>query len=352
VAAKRLIDCRLCPICYHDACEVVYRVPADGLLSECNVVMCNRCDFCFSNTPTTQATFDRHYAESKRYGDEVVGPESWNAKRYAVTAKRLKKLLPRDCNALLDVGGSSGFIDKVRKYMPGATWTNFRIADIQLHNDVRLGCVTLCHVLEHVRDLESAMARLSQVANTVYAEVPDAARYYEFCESPWQAFNSEHVNHFTAAHLRALFERHGFEQTASGRGECGDPPPHMQPYVWGFFKRAESCGDAVRAYCDRSAALWQRIEAKVKPLRGIACWGIGQLARKIEPLLDGCAAAYAVDKFAGEEPRYAGLLIDKPEHMLEVCQDIPILVTTIQHRESVLADIEQLQLKNEVITLP
>lgn len=358
---------RPCPVCDCDrVSKPLYRVPADPPLAECDVVTCSSCGFTFSDTPTTQAEFDRYYAETKRYGPEVTGPASWNKERYAETARRICSLF-EPVGKFIDIGcGQGGLLEAMADFewqslvgLEQSQWWDAKW-DFDKRYILRKGsittqypvvepfkCASICHVLEHVRDLDPAMRNLSAIAETVYAEVPDAARYHEHCESPYQQLNSEHLQHFTAEHLRRLFEHHGFAQVASGRGECGDPPPHMQPYVWGFFERAKPAADAVRAYCDRSGVQWIKVEAKLDSLKSpVIAWGAGQLFRKIERAVGDGVIVAVVDRCGGEGVITPDAVFGRYD------ASVPILVTTIQHRESVLADIARLGLKNEVITLP
>lgn len=340
---------RKCPICGDLQCsQPLYRVPADGILAECDVVICYGCGFTFSDTPTTQAEFDRYYAESKRYGDEVTGWQGWNRERYVETAERIRKLNQNAVWSVLDIGSSAGGLGSALNWLDmHPTSTNEMLGGIKCPSSGRWKCVTLCHVLEHVRDLDLAMRNLSAIAETVYAEVPDAARYHEHCESPYQQLNSEHLQHFTAEHLRRLFERHGFAQVASGRGECGDPPPHLSPYVWGFFERAKSAADAVRAYCDRSGVQWIKIEAKLDSIKSpVIAWGAGQLFRKIKRAVGDGVIVAVVDRCGGDGVLTPDAVFGRYD------ASVPILVTTIQHREAVVAEIKRLNLRNEVITLP
>lgn len=358
---------RHCPIC--DCCggHVVYRVPADGILAECDVVTCNKCGFCFSDTPTTQEEFDRYYAECKKYGPETTGANGWNKDRYAKTARRICSLF-EPVGKFIDIGcGRGGLLEAMADFewqslvgLEQSQWWdaewNFdrryilRKGSITTQHPVAdpFTCASVCHILEHVRDLDPAIRNLAAIAKTVYAEVPDAARYCDFCDSPYQQFNSEHINHFTAEHLRQLFEQHGFAQVASGRGECGDPPPRMSPYIWGFFERRHlRAKDPINLYCQYSVALWEQIECKVRQLNGpLAMWGCGQLALKLWPLVRDKVSC-VVDSTCKE---WQGKSVGAPGLLKQVTY--PILVTTIQHRESVLADIKRLELKNEVITLP
>ena len=66
--------------------------------------------------------------------------------------------------------------------------------------------------MEHVRDVKPALASLERFMTgraLIYVEVPDASRYAAFAWSPFQDFNSEHINHFSLASLDNLLRQAG-----------------------------------------------------------------------------------------------------------------------------------------------
>ena len=92
--------------------------------------------------------------------------------------------------------------------------------------------VILSHALEHLRDLKPALAEDLEGFLTgrarCYAEVPDAPRYADFAWSPFQDFNTEHINHFSLALLRNLVAASGFRgEPACLKKFC---LPRVMPY--------------------------------------------------------------------------------------------------------------------------
>ena len=90
--------------------------------------------------------------------------------------------------------------------------------------------VVLSHVLEHVRDVHPALENLKvqmRTGSLLYVEVPDAARYADYAWSPFQDFNTEHINHFSPQFLSATcYDGQGFgtHRSVEGPSYCPRDP--------------------------------------------------------------------------------------------------------------------------------
>ena len=70
-------------------------------------------------------------------------------------------------------------------------------------------------------------------AAILYAEVPDATRYLEFLFSPFQDFNTEHINHFSRESLTNLLVACGFRGRAPVNGWWPPRPRcRIRPSTW------------------------------------------------------------------------------------------------------------------------
>lgn len=83
------------------------------------------------------------------------------------------------------------------------------------------------HVLEHIRDIDSAVREARRVikdSGYILIEVPDAERYHEFPVGTAFWFSiREHVNHFTGSALCKVLERNGFSVKQVIRQELPTP---------------------------------------------------------------------------------------------------------------------------------
>lgn len=360
---------RPCPVCDHDRGTVVHE-PANLP----RVVCCQRCEMCFADTPHKQAWYDEYYATRSKY---ATGFEEWNIQRYTEAAERIARCVPKGAS-IIDVGCATGgllaalnvagftklagadpsldCVKKIPMFGFGVQATLFEVqqtwkghesgGNIQTEWD----CVILSHVLEHIRDVFGAMRKLTEIADTVYVEVPDAARYADNEVSPWSQVNHEHINHFTLSHLTQLFARHGFELRAGGEYECD---PCRFPALWAYFGRQRFLAREMQRYVERSAALMADMEARIRAIKGpVICWGIGALARTLEPLLQN-KVKQAIDsnaKRAGTMEWFANVPIGWPETLIGDYGS-PILITTVLHQDAVKEEIRRRGLSNRVIVL-
>jgi SAM-dependent methyltransferase len=319
----------------------------------------------FLNTHRTQAETDKMYAGTKYTSDFEV----WNSERYVEQAERITSLYDNgvyDSGNVLDVGCATGGLMKelVKRHflVTGIDPSEECVAiadNPTIHGSLfnapldRLNVfdiVVLSHVLEHVVDTHTALQICLKRCRAIYVEVPDASRYWRDEISPYQQFNPEHINHFDLSHLKMLFDRVGgcynLTMTASGQSTCD---PHAFPTCWAFFEKLPTLRDSIGKYADRCDSLWYSIEKQIRAIKGpVICWGIGALARRLEPLLAD-KTGLAVDRLTTDDMRWAGGKVYRPDVVSLTAT--PILVTTILHEASVLADIKRLGLKNEVITL-
>jgi hypothetical protein len=354
---------RPCPVCSCGEGQQLYKISTTSeLLQDSIVTICADCSFTFSDTLAHQEDYDRYYAEKSKYATSEY--QSVNQQRYVETALRLEKLVSKEAD-IVEFGCAAGGLLKQLKLFgykflqgfdpsPECAMLAHKASGVQcgagslFTKGVRCGCAILTHVLEHILDVQRAMNRL-MAADSVYIEVPNALRYADNERSPYQQWNVEHVNHFTMQSLQALFVQYKFTLLACGEYTC---EPEKFPAVWAYFTRSyvTAAADASRAYNYRSGVLWLTIETQLKALAyPLIVWGAGgQLAGKLVPLLNG-KVAYAVDADKSTHSQlYCGQPVRVPTPMLP--SHIPILVATVLHTDSVLAEIKSLGLKNRVIT--
>jgi SAM-dependent methyltransferase len=340
----RILSGRPCPVCDCHKCDAVHK-------SVVTVVCCQSCGMVFND-----ATEDVDYSRS-RY---AAGFEEWNQERYRQAAERFSRLGINTRATILDVGCATGGLMEALEnhgYAPEGIDPDPKCAEAALAGvgtlmdlKSRWDVVILSHVLEHIRDVRAAMQKLREVADSVYIEVPNAQRYVDNEVSPYQQWNKEHVNHFDMFHLQSLFAGYGFQVRACGEYECN---PANSPAMWAWFCRDKSLRQAANLYGDRSAQLMHGIEQRLAEVKGpVIAWGIGSLARRLESMLEG-KLLYSIDaNVRPEEPStYYGKRIVLGTIEKSLRADVPILVTTILHKDAVLADIKRLGLTNPVITL-
>ena len=360
-----------------------------------DVVTCCQCGFVYADTDATQKDYDRFYGEVPKYADANTstgsGASQWDAQRLKATAQTISGVFPNRAAALLDMGcGAGGLLRALGELGYHNLWgvdpsaicveTCNRIPGVHalrgLLTDLDVGAqrfdlIILCHVLEHVRDIPASMVAVREALRPdgrVYVETPDASRYAQFLESPFQDFNTEHINHFSEFHLKSLLRATGFEPVLAGEKTIHAGPTALYPAVFTVGKvaspgparpahiRDTSLRSRILDYIAASDALLrdldQQIAAGLDSSRQVIVWGTGQLAMKLlneRALRNATVTAFVDGNPVNHGRMLAGIAIQAPESLRT--SGVPILVASTLHSGEIAATIRSIGLKNPLIEL-
>jgi|GEM_PF-210473 len=380
---------RVCPICGGGACDSLHRqdfVLPEGhpLAGGYEVVCCGACGFVYADTPVSQAEVGALYGAASKYGDPGTstggGFSAWDRSRLVTTAERIAQYLPDKDSGILDIGcAAGGLLEALGELgyenLSGLDPSPACVAQAGSRRGIKahpgslsalpaaLGrgsfdCLILSHVLEHLLDLGEAIAAVSRLlkrGGLLYVEVPDASRYEAFVRAPFQEFNTEHVNHFSASCLRRLFTAAGFEVRTSGRAVIRSSADTVYPVLYGVYEKAArgptgpagpgdpSLSRQIGKYVLQSQRIMESIEANLRSVLHddpeIILWGAGQLAMKLlgGTSLAGARVAAIVDGNPVNQGRNLnGRTILAPEQVRGMSN--PILVTSLLH-EAEITDV-------------
>jgi hypothetical protein len=229
--------------------------------------------------------------------------------------------------------------------------------------------IILSHVLEHVRNVPAALASISRILTPegwLYVEVPDAARYGECLIAPFQDFNLEHINHFSADSLRNLLHTHGWKAVHAGVKTLELPRGLRYPAVFAFARPASpvradpdlSTRDALTDYVAQSAesmkVIERILESRVMGQR-VAIWGVGQFTMRLlgESILGRADIAVFVDSNPVHHGRtLAGRPIVSPHALAgRIGSEDPIMIGSLVNLESIEASIRGQGMSNPIIRL-
>ena len=390
--------CRPCPVCDYARVEVLrhqtFALPAGHLLPAVyDVVCCERCGFCYADTPAPQAHYDRYYAQFSKYEDNRTstggGGSGADAARLRGMAEAIAAVLSTDRGAsILDIGcANGGLLAHLREHgfhrLTGVDPSSVCVAHARAQAFIgsltdlpqelrRYDLIVLSHVMEHVADLRGVLASVAGrlvEGGRLYVETPDASRYTECVAAPFQDFNVEHINHFNLATLGNLLAGSGFLLESGGQKTLEAAPGVNYPAIYGFFRAGQLDGQTVKpdftlrenllAYIAKSQSIMDRIEEKLRPLAApgagpVIVWGTGQLALKllVETSLRRAEVAAFVD---GNPINQHKILAGRPvlaPKQLRTLPPHPVLVATLLHQQAILAVLrDELGLKNPAITL-
>ncbi len=395
--SKKLL--RPCPICgYSSGCILHtqhFEVPEDYPLPKSyDIVNCSGCGFVFADTPARQREYDEFYSRFSKYEDNRTtgggGLDELDRKRLLVTADTIGTCIFEKEARILDIGAANGGLleslrgigfDNLVGLDPSAECVGnikssvrvnaYRGSLSQLPDIGDFDLVVLSHVLEHICDLRQAVRQIVSLLKPngkTYIEVPDADRYSQYVNAPFQEFNTEHINHFSEQSLTTLFEQFGFKKLSEGFKTIESPKDIYVPAVYLVFEKNVTTGISapkfdkrpvvsIRNYIKVSRDYLAELESVIEDVLSrhpeVIVWGAGQLFYKLfrEPGLSSARVAAIIDSNPINQGKVLkGIGVVSPEEAKKYT--CPIIITTTLHDKAIRRDIENLRLENEVIRLP
>lgn len=360
-----------------------------------DVVCCADCGFVYADISATQADYDRFYEKHSIYqsvSSSGGGETPWDAERLTKTALYIDRYLSDKKTRILDIGCANGGLLKAFQALgyENLCGVDPSLACVEHTNacgfSARAGnlnamppdlgdfdVVCLSHVLEHVLDMDAAVRAIRSVlkpGGLCYVETPDALRYAPFLKAPFQDFNTEHINHFSAAFLAQLFQlRSGWKVVHLDTKEILSSPGNPFPACFGLLRRddqepvtgspvwTDDLEVAIKVYIDASRKLIEQIEAslrsKINLSEPLLVWGTGQLCMKllVETSLSKANIVSFVDGNSinwGQELK--GVSITSPREVKDTCH--PILIASLLNQAQIENDIRiKWGLSNPIIPL-
>ncbi len=389
---------RGCPICRNRSVELLHSQhfavsDSHPLADGYDVVACLACGFVYADTAAPQTAYDALYRNASKYQDAKTstggGESAWDAERLAQTAHTISMVVADKNASILDVGCANGGLLEALRALGYSNLEGLDPAPACVDNTWRRGfaartgslssipegagtfdAVMLSHVLEHVRDLEGALTglrRLLRKNSIVYIEVPDATRYGDFLNAPFQDFNTEHINHFSGVCLDNLARQFGFAQVVAPTSKViGSSADTLYPAVFGIYRPTDvptgpltedvSLRERIRQYCAASASLMRAINLhlsnELESCREVVLWGTGQLAMKLlneEPLRKAQIRACVDASPLNQGKQLRGIPILAPAELTG--GDWPVVITSTLHEAAIRRDMRKLGLTNRIISL-
>jgi SAM-dependent methyltransferase len=387
---------RNCPSCLGTPAEVLHHQEFDliaghPLASGYDVVACHTCGFVYADTSATQEDYDEFYERMSKYSDPATGTGggdlAWDAKRLRDTAATVASFLDSSEARILDVGcAGGGLLSSLRALgfnnSMGVDPSANCVAAVRAKGlDGKQGsighltlparsfdCIILTGVLEHLRDLRGAMEGLAPLLTSnglLYIEVPDATSYAEYLYSPFQDFNTEHINHFSQSTLRSLLRKFGLGPVFEGSRNIRSSATSFCPDIYGVF-RAESDGaaedctdglsDKIKLYIAASQEMMEEISDRLSHdlggSDGVIVWGVGQLAMKLlkhSPLGQANVVAFTDSSPVNWGRRLHQARIVRPEDLRGMPHSI--VIASVLHQSEIAQQIRSMGLDNRLIFL-
>jgi hypothetical protein len=202
----------------------------------------------------------------------------------------------------------------------------------------------------------------------IFISVPDASRYAEGKDAPFQEFSVEHINFFGSISLTNLFRANGFRLVSIQKDSISSNLRTTTPVIHAVLEKNED-SDAVglendteteaglNLYISQSGQIDKHIQDAIEKIvsagKPIIIWGTG--AHTLRLLATSALSRASIRAFVDSNPRYQGKEINavpiiSPQVLTNYSE--PILISSRVFQEEIVAQItEQLGLKNPIIKL-
>jgi 2-polyprenyl-3-methyl-5-hydroxy-6-metoxy-1,4-benzoquinol methylase len=390
---------RRCAICNCGESRLLYRQLfsqlSDGssLLSGYDVIVCSRCGFCFADQIPPQTVFDTYYRDMSKYekADRGGQDSTYEKARFQKMASVVLRLLSSRRIRIMEIGCANGQLLALLKNegyrnvsgidpSPVSAETARRNYDIPVtaatlseidFKDESIDFLIMAGVLEHVRDLVPAIRMLRKMLSAVgqvFVTVPDASRYGEGEDAPFQEFSVEHINFFGAESLANLMQANGFKLVFIEQDMIVSNFRTSTPVIHCVFEKSEEPAPVsflkdrnteagLALYIERSSQADRQIQAAINNLvsagQPIIIWGTG--AHTLRLLATSGLWKAKIRAFVESNPRYQGKQLNNvpivaPQAIKEWRE--PILISSRVYQEEIAEQIvNDLHMSNKIIRL-
>ncbi len=390
---------RSCAVCGSEKKRLLFQqhfssLSSGSLLEGYDVVACQDCGFCFADQIPEQAAFDVYYQQMSKYEYQNQGRQEseYDVARFQAIASVLKPFMPNRQTRILEIGCATGHLLSLLKQSgyenvlgidpsPACAEVANKLYGVRVMtntlsyavvDDQSVEFMILAGVFEHVRDLGTVLPRLEQMLSAdgqMYVAVPDASRYAEGEDAPFQEFSVEHINFFGPTSLANLMRANGFSQILCQQSLMEANHRTITPVIHAIFKKDASHPSSSRAildtqtepgltiYINQSRQVDAQIHAIINDIaasgRPIIVWGTG--AHTLRLLATSRLAQAKISAFVDSNSRYQGkslngIPIIAPADLRDRIE--PILISSRVFQQEIERQIrDDLRYSNEIIKL-
>ena len=373
---------RTCPICGENKKDIVKKVKLNipdkyKLCSEYNVVACNKCGFCFSDTESTKDDFDYYYKNFNFYLDTEES-ESLSVRNQLII-NVMKQYLNEE-SFLLNIGiGNGNFEKELRKQRfnniygidPDKKTVNqlklkgFEAKQNSIYDEIpkdlvnKFDAVFLLDTLEHLYDLEKAIINLKQYVREdgyIIISVPDIGIIHNDTTKIPNNFNHEHINYFSRISLINLFAKFGLTEVELHSINYKHGKNNENGIVSVFKKEKNIEKKIIKDIVTKNAIkLYLELQENLKPneiinkyidsQEEIVIWGTGAYVMDLlaNNNLNKCNIAHYVDNNSTRyNKQFNGKLIKAPNR--EELNGKTIFICAIRHYEDIKKQIDNMNI--------
>lgn len=377
---------RPCPICGIGDVDLLFSQqfsPIDGasLCSGYDVVVCHACGFGFADGIPPQEVFDTYYRDMSKYENHQRDGEESPAdlSRFEGYAAEIKRHLPSRSARILELGSATGkllYLLKEAGYpdpvgldpSPACSEAAGRLYGVQVLTGVLADLASLgesfdfiigMEILEHVRELSQSLKIIRdrlEPGGLLYVDVPDATRFADFPDSPFQQFSTEHINFFSRESLANLLQASGFETVHLADDLQDQSDTTKMPVVTGLFRKVdrspprptpdERTRPTLEAYISNSRGVDEHLHKTILDLvvsgEPIIVWGVGTHTQRL--LATSRLPDARIVAFVDSNQRYRGKALNgRPIHGPDDIRGLPhrILVSSRVFQREIARQIRE-----------
>ncbi|HUI90545.1 MAG TPA: class I SAM-dependent methyltransferase [Anaerolineales bacterium] len=393
-----LISKRICCVCGGSQKSNLFRqqftrLSDGGLMDGYDVVMCNNCGFVFADNIPDQKDFDEYYRNMSKYEhqDRLGRPTEFESRQFQELAQVIRSHIENQDARILEIGcANGGLLNAIREmgyqnvlgidpspacarnaellyHIPVST-----CALSNLRTDIgQFDFIILVAVLEHIRDLDSALTKLSSMlspTSKLYVEVPDASNFASSPDAPFQEFSMEHINFFTSQSLTNLMGVHGFSRLFSTQKLYNQTDTHAGYTIRMVFQKTDQDREfryindtQVRPAIEKYVAVSRKVETRIHNIindvvdshKPLIIWGVGTHTQRL--LATSRLSKANIVSYVDSNPNYQGkelngIQIINPTNLDEKPETILVSSRTFQN-EIIHRIRSELKLRNEIVAL-
>lgn len=390
---------RLCPICGSNKINVLYQTKLadvnNRLPDWVEVVACDKCGFCYSNTTASLQDYDEYYTNCNIHGGGVIRSQKPEA---VMRDKILFKIHSQFCQTMdevIDIGCGSGewlnflynngyqhltgvdviernvdYLENGIKRYCGSVYDTPR--DIHKYKfDVVYSLAVLEHLLVPINAVKNMALYLREKGKMIVA-VPDMEQISRSDTPCSHHFHQEHINYFSVYSLDALMRNAGMKRIYNMKMQFGtdaedllcavyerDSRAHIMPVI-----RDEVTASSIRQYLGHAETIenktYEQVEDIIKQNKSVVIWGCG--ARAMSVLSSTRLSQADVIKCVDSSNVRIGKSIHINENIYQIepvqnCKTINkdivicICVNVKIYQEEILQNILEMGLNNEIAIL-
>lgn len=396
---ESIINMRMCPVCGGNKIKTLYQTKLadvnNSLPDWVEVVACDNCGFCYSNTAASLRDYDEYYRNCNIHGGGGIRSQKPEA---VLRDQLLLKVHSQFCQVtdeIIDVGCGSGewlnflnsngyrhltgvdviernvdYLENGIKRYCGSAYDMPR--DIHKYKfDIVYSLMVLEHLLTPI-DAVKNMALYLKEGGKMIVVVPDMEQISQSNTPCSHHFHQEHINYFSIYSLDALLQKAGMKRIYDMKMQFGTDAEdalcavyeHDHTSCAALVVRDEVTEPSIRQYLEqakiREDKIYERVEDLLERGKSVVIWGCG--ARAMSLLSNTRLSQADIIKCVDSSSVRAGksIHINGRSYQIEPVQNckmidkdivICICVNVKIYQEEILQHIREMGLENEIAIL-